>query len=91
MRYGSLPNCQACGRFTRVEPGVAWKMVYSGWPPTPDREVYKCLRCTAANGPFEPQVGIRPECSCGMISAPLRDSHVSEATEKLERAKGFER
>jgi hypothetical protein len=59
-------TCSDCGRFFKMEPGVAWKMVYSGYPPTPDREIFKCRKCTEANGQFAPQHGIRPECSCGV-------------------------
>lgn len=63
----SPPTCADCGRFFRVEPGVAWKMVYSGYPPSPDREIFKCKRCCEKNGPFTPQHNIRPEYSCGIL------------------------
>lgn len=62
-----MPKCHCCGRFVRVAPGVAWKMVYGGWPPEPSEEIYKCKRCTDEEGPFTPQHGIRPECSCGVV------------------------
>jgi hypothetical protein len=59
-------KCHCCGRFMTYQSGAAWKMVYSGHPPTPDCEIYKCKRCVEAEGPFEPQTGIRPEMSCGI-------------------------
>jgi hypothetical protein len=59
-------NCADCGRFCRP---AAWKMVYSGYPPTPDRELYKCEKCLSTNGAFEPDYRIRPEASCGLIKA----------------------
>lgn len=62
-----MPNCDACGRFMRVIAGAAWKMLYSGHPPTPDREVYRCKKCVDRLGPFLPQSGIRPEASCGVV------------------------
>jgi hypothetical protein len=40
-------------------------MIYSGHPPTPDREIYQCRKCTVEHGPLEPQPGIKPEASCG--------------------------
>lgn len=64
----TLPNCHGCGRFVRVEPGVAWKMLYSGGPlPDPDREIYRCLRCVEKLGLFTPQLGIVPRYSCGVV------------------------
>jgi hypothetical protein len=50
-----------------MQPGCAWKMVYSGWPPGPSEEIYKCKKCVETDGPFEPQHGIRPEASCGIF------------------------
>lgn len=62
------PQCQSCGKFMRVEPGCAWRMIYSGAPmPSPDREIFRCLKCTKEVGPFTPQLGIKPEYSCGVI------------------------
>lgn len=63
----TLPNCSCCGRFMRVEPGAAWRMVYSGWPPSPDHEDYRCKRCVEKFGAFTPQSGIKPEASCGVF------------------------
>ena len=69
-----LPNCHDCGRFMRVESGVAWKMVYSGGPiPDPDREIFRCLRCVGRLGEFTPQLGIVPEYSCGLIQEDMHD------------------
>ncbi len=62
-----MPKCSDCGRFAKVETGCAWKMVYSGWPLSPDRELFKCKRCTERNGQFTPQHGIKPEYSCGIV------------------------
>jgi len=42
-------------------------MVYSGWPPTPDHEIYMCKRCVKKFGAFTPQHGIKPEASCGVF------------------------
>lgn len=61
-------RCHCCGKFFRLEPGCAWKMRYSGYPPTPDEELYKCKRCVATDGPFTPQHGIKPEASCGLVN-----------------------
>lgn len=63
-------NCSSCGQFFRYEPGVAWQMVYSGYPRTPDREIYRCKRCVAVFGEFIPQSDIRPEYSCGIVQEP---------------------
>jgi hypothetical protein len=60
-------RCACCGRFFKMQPGCAWKMVYSGWPPGPSEEIYKCKKCVETDGPFEPQHGIRPEASCGIF------------------------
>jgi len=68
-RWATLPNCHDCGRFMRVEPGVAWKMVYSmGALPEPDREIFRCIRCIERMGEFEPQHGIVPAYSGGVIT-----------------------
>lgn len=60
-------NCSSCGRFFKHEPGVAWQMVYTGYPKMPDHENYRCKACVAVYGPFDPQDGIRPEYSCGIV------------------------
>lgn len=60
-------NCDICGRFHDHGPGSAWKMVYSGYPPTPDREISRCRDCVKRIGSFQPQYGIRPEASCGLV------------------------
>lgn len=59
-------NCCTCGRFMSVEPGASWKMVYSGYPPTPDRELYQCKNCTEKHGALPTDPRIRPECSAGI-------------------------
>lgn len=59
-----MPKCVDCGRFCRP---AAWKMVYSGAVPTPDREIYKCAKCFEEIGPFMPQHGIVPKFSCGVF------------------------
>ena len=60
-------NCEYCGRFHDHGPGSAWMMVYSGSPPMPDREISRCRACVEKHGPFTPQHGIKPECSCGIV------------------------
>jgi hypothetical protein len=62
-----MPNCDCCGRFHKCEPGSAWAMVYSGFPPEPDHGLTRCRRCVEKNGAFVPQHGIKPEYSCGIV------------------------
>lgn len=62
-------NCCTCGRFCTAEPGASWKMIYSGYPPTPDHEVVRCARCTHTLGPLVAQSGIRPEYGAGVFTA----------------------
>jgi hypothetical protein len=62
-----MSNCSTCGKFHNHGPGSAWKMVHSGYPPTPDRELSRCLKCVEKYGPFNPQSGIKPEYSCGIV------------------------
>ena len=71
----ALPKCYDCGKFCTPR---AWKMVYSGWPPTPDREIVRCQACFSKNGPFMPQDGIRPECSCGLLPTPKDEKEPEE-------------
>jgi len=61
------PQCVSCGKFIKLEKGVAWRMVYSGAVLYPDREIYRCKNCIKKFGEFETQAGIKPECSCGII------------------------
>lgn len=68
-------NCSECGRFFRMQPGVAWKMVYGGFPLQPHGEIYRCVKCVEKHGEFSPQYGIRPEYSCGIIAAPLPETN----------------
>lgn len=63
----TFPPCSNCGCFMRIGSGCAWKMIYSGGAvPSPDREIWRCLKCTQEVGPFAPQLGIKPEYSCGV-------------------------
>jgi len=63
-------HCDLCGRFHAREPGSAWKMVYSGWPKEPDHEVTRCKSCVDKWGPMQPQDGIVPEYSAGIVPYP---------------------
>lgn len=63
----NMPKCHDCGRFHKAGPGSAWKMVYYGYPPQPDREITRCLRCVQEHGQFSPQTGIKPDSSCGVF------------------------
>lgn len=63
-----LPKCECCGRFMSCKPGAAWQMVYTGYPPTPDHERYRCVQCVQRWGAFDPQDGIKPEASCGQFA-----------------------
>lgn len=58
----TAPNCSSCGRFCKP---VEWKMIYSGVLPDPQEEIFRCASCVEKKGSFVPQVGIRPEMSCG--------------------------
>lgn len=60
-------RCECCGKLMACKPGAAWRMVYTGHPPTPDREVYRCKTCVDKWGPFDAQHGIKPEASCGLF------------------------
>lgn len=60
-------NCDKCGRFHDHGPGSAWKVVYGGFPPTPDHELTRCRQCVERYGAFVPQHGIKPEFSCGLV------------------------
>ena len=58
-------QCDRCGRFCVP---AEWKMVYSGYPPEPDREAFRCAECVQKHGSFEPQYGIKPIYSCGTLT-----------------------
>ena len=60
-------HCDLCGRFHKCEPGSAWKMVYSGYPPEPDHEATRCKVCVDKHGPMDAQHGILPEFSTGIV------------------------
>lgn len=61
----TMPKCHDCGKFCWP---VEWKMIYSGFPPEPQEEIYKCAICVEKNGSFQPQSGIKPEASCGHLT-----------------------
>ena len=63
----AAPQCDLCGRFHSAVPGSSWAMIYSGHPPTPDREISRCLACTKACGPLTAQIGIVPEFGAGIV------------------------
>jgi len=67
-RYATLPNCDRCGKFMRCDPGASWAMRFSGVPPpTPDHEVFRCMRCTAVHGSIPPSHGVKPEMTSGVF------------------------
>lgn len=57
-------RCNCCGRFCIP---VEWKLIYSGALPEPHAEIYRCAKCVESKGAFQPQAGIKPEYSCGVI------------------------
>ena len=63
-----IDKCDCCGRFHNCEIGSAWKMIYSGYPPMPDREITCCVSCVNKYGKFQPQDGIKSEYSCGIVT-----------------------
>lgn len=62
----TLPKCDCCGRFHTCGPGSAWKMIYSGYPPTPDREITRCKKCVDLYGEFVPDDRIKEGYSVGV-------------------------
>lgn len=52
------PKCDRCGRFMQCVDGASYAMRYSGFPPEPDHEAFRCKGCTQAVGPLMPQAGI---------------------------------
>lgn len=71
----TMPKCHDCGKFCHP---VEWQMIYSGALLEPQEEIYKCAPCVAKNGSFQPQPGIKPECSCGMVT-PNDEAHRRDA------------
>ena len=61
------PRCDLCGRFHSAVPGSSWAMIYSGYPPTPDHEVSRCIFCTKVHGPLTAQIGIVPKYGAGIV------------------------
>ena len=66
-RYLDFPKCHDCGQFMKLAKGAAWQLVFSGAIKEPDHEIWRCTRCVEKLGPFEAQVGIVPEFSCGLF------------------------
>jgi hypothetical protein len=66
-QFNTMPKCDQCGRFMRCEPGSSYAMRYSGFPPCPDHEQVRCLRCTASLGPLQASSGIA-EWTAGVVS-----------------------
>ena len=66
-RYATLPNCDVCGRFMRCDPGASWAMRFSGAIPTPDREAFRCVRCTTEHGPIPASHRVKPEMTSGVF------------------------
>jgi hypothetical protein len=64
----TLPKCDRCGRFMRCDPGSSYAMRYSGYPPTPDHEVTRCIKCTAEAGPLTASHGIA-EWTAGVVQS----------------------
>ena len=62
-----MPRCEACGRFHVAGPGSSWAVRFSGWPPMPDHEVTRCVRCTERLGPLDVQHGIAAS-QAGVVS-----------------------
>lgn len=60
-------RCHTCGRFCALVNGSAWKLQYSGYPPEPAEELYRCKSCTDTHGGFTPQHGIVDKYSCGIF------------------------
>ena len=67
--YYGFPKCDLCGRFHKSEAGSSYAMRYSGYPPTPDHEATRCLKCTKLAGPLEAQHGIAA-WTAGLVSEP---------------------
>lgn len=61
------PKCHCCGKFFSMQQRYAWKMVYSGYPQTPDEEIFMCYKCLGSGSGFTPQEGIKKEFSCGIV------------------------
>lgn len=59
MKDNFFLRCDNCGRFHSGEPGSSGVMLYSGYPPVPDREITRCFACTRKYGPLRAQAGIR--------------------------------
>jgi len=76
----TMPKCHDCGKFCRP---VEWKMIYSGVLLEPQEEIYKCAPCVKKHGSFYPQSGIKPECSCGIMTHNAKVSGAGTASAGL--------
>lgn len=65
--FNMMPKCDHCGRFMHCVPGSSFAMRYSGFPPTPDHEQTRCVKCTTAHGPLTASAGIA-EWTAGVVS-----------------------
>ena len=50
----------------RCDSGASWAMRFSGWPPTPDHEAHRCVKCTKQFGPIEADNRTKPEMTAGI-------------------------
>jgi hypothetical protein len=48
---GDRPTCRGCGRFFVMHKNTVSEMVYSGFPPEPDHEIYWCDICIKPAAP----------------------------------------
>lgn len=53
-------KCYTCGKFCKP---IEVQLIYSGYPLSPDKEIFRCQKCIDKYGSFKPQVGIKPEYS----------------------------
>jgi len=65
-----MPKCDRCGRFhDSMKPGCSFAMRYSGYPPTPDHEVTRCVSCTEKFGALQASSGMA-DWTAGVIRSP---------------------
>lgn len=83
----TTPKCHDCGKFCRP---VQWKMLYSGALPEPQEEIFKCAGCVEKHGSFEPQPGIKPEHSCGLLT-PANPNHLKVTGSSGDCVKAWEK
>ena len=80
----TMPKCHDCGQFCHP---VEWKIIYSGALPEPQEEIYKCAGCAEKNA-FQPQEGIKPECSCGRLTHNAQAQPTARSAGRLQRTVG---